>query len=178
MKWQASQARRERQSLPAWAWLLAGVALGILLGGAVIWRERVREPSPAPAVSAPPEPVSAPAERRPRYDFYTILPEQAVVVPAEELAPTVTGASAETASAGGAVILQVGSFREGRDAEALKARLALLGQVAHVTPAAIDGATWYRVRIGPIADAHEAEAIRRRLREHGIDSIVLREASR
>jgi cell division protein FtsN len=173
-----SQARRARDPLPGWAWLLAGVGLGVLLGGLVIWRDQAdRAPPPAAETPAADSPV-ADAPRRPRYDFYTILPEQEAVVPSEELARAAELAPAQTAPIpGGAVTLQVGSFRDARDAEAFKARLALLGQVARVVPVEIDGVTWHRVRIGPLADAREAEATRQRLREHGIDSIALRETS-
>lgn len=173
----ASQARRERAPLPGWVWLLSGVGLGVLLGGLVIWRDREGNPSTPPS---PPQQAESttPAARRPRYDFYTILPEQEAVVPSEELARAAELPPAESQGiSGGAVTLQVGSFRDARDAEALKAKLALLGQVARIVPVEIDGATWHRVRIGPLSDPRQAEAARQRLREHGIDSIALREST-
>lgn len=164
--------------MPAWVWLLSGVGLGVLIGGVVIWRDRAASVSAPVSPAMPSEKAPAPPERRPRYDFYTILPEQESVVPSEELARASESAPAPGAAfAGGAVSLQVGSFRDARDAEALKARIALLGQVARIVPVEIDGATWHRVRIGPFRDAREVEATRQRLREHGIDSIALRETS-
>ncbi len=177
MNRQAFQARRERAPLPGWVWLLAGVGLGVLLGGLVIWRDRRGEPSPPPS-PVPQAESTAPAARRPRYDFYTILPEQETVVPSEELTRAAELSPAESPGIpGGAVTLQVGSFRDPRDAEALKAKLALLGQVARVVPVEIDGATWHRVRIGPLHDPRQAEAARQLLREHGFDSIALREST-
>jgi cell division protein FtsN len=180
-----SQARRGSQPLPAWLWLLAGVVLGLLLSGLVLFRDfgSGDQPRPNPAAAAPAEleaPVAQddPRERRPRYDFYTILPEQEVVVPREELARQATQTDpAGTETAGGQrMLLQAGSFREGRDAEALKARLALLGHVAQVVPVTIDGSTWHRVRLGPYDGARQVEEVRRQLAANGVDSIALRES--
>jgi cell division protein FtsN len=184
MSRRGGQARRGSQPLPAWLWLLAGVVLGLLLSGVVLLRDfgRSDQPRPNPDAAAPLEldpPVAQddPRERRPRYDFYTILPEQEVVVPREELARQATQPA--TATEPGSVqrmLLQAGSFREARDAEALKARLALLGHVAQVIPVTIDGNTWHRVRLGPYDNARAIEDVRRQLAANGVESIALRES--
>lgn len=184
MSRRSSQAHRGRQPLPAWLWLLAGVVLGLLLSGLVLLRDygRSDQPRPNPGATAPlePDPPVAqddPRDRRQRYDFYTILPEQEVVVPREELARQATEAPATSAAATGQrMLLQAGSFREGRDAEALKARLALLGHVAQVVPVNIDGNTWHRVRLGPYDNARDVEDARRQLAANGVESIALRES--
>src|SRR5450631_1275016 len=46
-------------------------------------------------------------------------------------------------------MLQVGAYKSGDDADAVRARLALLGLDAKVTAVQSDGATLYRVRLGP-----------------------------
>ncbi len=184
MSRRSSQAHRGSKPLPAWLWLLAGVMLGLLLSGFVLLRDfgRSDQPRPNPDATAPTdleEPVAQddPREARPRYDFYTILPEQEVVVPREELARQATQApAANEPQPGQRMLLQAGSFREGRDAEALKARLALLGHVAQVVPVNIDGSTWHRVRLGPYDNARAVEDIRRQLAANGIESLALRES--
>jgi cell division protein FtsN len=184
MSRRGNQAHRGAQPWPAWLWLLTGVLLGLLLSGVVLFREFRRDdtPRPNPGAAAPAE-LEAPLaqdearERRPRYDFYTILPEQEVVVPREELARQATEPPATTEPASGQrLLLQAGSFREARDAEALKARLALLGHVAQVVPVTIDGSTWHRVRLGPFDNARTVEEVRRQLAANGLDSIALRES--
>ncbi|MDW8478782.1 MAG: SPOR domain-containing protein [Xanthomonadales bacterium] len=101
------------------------------------------------------------------------------MVPNEELERAARGEpAAAEGPASGAITLQVGSFRDPRDAEALKARIALLGEVARVVPVVIDGSAWYRVRLGPFPDPRALEDVRRRLAEHGIEGIALRESAR
>lgn len=120
----------------------------------------------------------APAGNEPpksRYDFFTVLPEMEVVVPEQELAEK--SQPAETAAAPsdtGSYILQVGSFRENSDAEQMKARLALLGISARVQPVTVNGATWHRVRVGPVEGARQADAMRNQLANNGIESLVMK----
>src|SRR3546814_16476965 len=52
-------------------------------------------------------------------------------------------------------ILQAGAFGASGDAEAVKARIALLGLNARVESAVIKGKTVYRVRLGPYGTATE-----------------------
>ncbi len=71
-------------------------------------------------------------------------------------------------------LLQVASFRENRAAEELKARLALQGLKAKVIKSQLkDRGTWYRVRLGPYPDREAAKAVRARLDEAGMDSMIL-----
>jgi len=132
-------------------------------------------------------PESAPVTR-PRFDFYTILPEMEVVIPEEmpsEAAPptsheprpaqvsTIPVAAPAVAGAGG-YILQAGSFRSVADAEALKASLALLGFEANVQRVSINQDTYHRVRVGPYRDREAAGKARARLRNNAVDTLLLR----
>ena len=56
----------------------------------------------------------------------------------------------------------------------MKARLALLGVIARVQTVTVNGATWHRVRAGPVGSAREADDMRTRLAENDIDSLVLK----
>jgi len=71
------------------------------------------------------------------------------------------------AAAAPKMYLQVGSFGNAVDAETQKARLALMGVQAQVTPVRINERTWHRVRVGPYDSRQEAESARARLRELG-----------
>lgn len=186
-----SQARRPNggsAGVPPWIWLLAGVLLGLGLSVFVLMREGAdgaRAPRPNPAAQAPREteaPVAQqaapPKETRPKYDFYTVLAEREVQIPDNELAERAKRESAPV-PAGERLQLQAGAFGDARDAEAVKARLALLGLVARVESGTVNGKAVHRVRLGPYATARELEAAKRQLEDNGIrDAIAIREAAR
>jgi cell division protein FtsN len=91
-------------------------------------------------------------------------------------APTAgSPAAAPTAAADGSrYILQAGSFGSSGDADALKARIALLGLSARVEPAQIDGRTMYRVRMGPYATASELAEAKQKLGNGGLPALAIR----
>lgn len=70
--------------------------------------------------------------------------------------------------------LQAGAFKTPDDADAMRARLALLGLDARVFPTEQGGATLYRVRLGPYGQLDDINRIRKDLAENGIDSQVVR----
>ena len=182
------------------AWFLAGA----VAGGLVTWTVLGRDPA-AEQVRATVERTvghsigveSTKAPPKPKFEFYTLLPEMEVVVPDEDLpaqgaAPAKTSPPAESAATdtessispavekdaqgdtalkAGHYILQVASFRSMKDADGLKAQLTLLGFRPVVQTVAIDSdEKWHRVRIGPYADRDSLEAARVRLRADGHDS--------
>lgn len=186
-----SQARRSGQrSTPAWIWLVAGLLIGLGLSVFLLlrdgWSPRELLPQPNPTAQAPKvkdEPVAQkPEPQRPRYDFYTVLAEREVAIPDAELANRAQREREQTqptpaqpdAAAEVRYLLQAGAFRQSGDADALKARLALLGLVARVESSQIEGNTWHRVRLGPYASASELESVKRRLGDSGIEAIALR----
>lgn len=62
--------------------------------------------------------------------------------------------------ASGKYQLQVAAFQSLADAKRLASNLRKREHRAHVEEAAVNGATWYRVRIGPFASRQEASAYR------------------
>jgi cell division protein FtsN len=181
------------QPLPFWIWLLAGVVLGLLLAAFALYKDWVPAlrggdgPQPNPQAAAPrggdagvaAEPAK-PADARPKYDFYSVLPEMEVVIPDAEIkaqAEQAPSAVDPTSTAPARLLLQAGSFRSQPDAEQMKAKLALLGQRASVVAVTVNGATWHRVRVGPFASARELDEARRTLADSGINAIALRETN-
>ena len=184
----SSQRRRVKKKpsggIPGWLWLLAGVLIGG--GGAIalMLAGYMPETKPnAPTVDNTPAatPESALVEeqgatdtspKKPRYDFFKVLPEMEVVVPEQELSR-----QAEPSAAGSAqdsFILQVGSFKTAADAEQMKAQLALLGSVATVHTVTVDNATWHRVRIGPFKGARKADEMRRMLSDNQFNALIIK----
>ncbi|MBB1473122.1 MULTISPECIES: SPOR domain-containing protein [unclassified Luteimonas] len=106
---------------------------------------------PAPVAEAQPKPAATPA------------------------APAARSPAAPAVAADGArYILQAGSFGSSSDADALKARIALLGLSARVEPAQIDGRTMYRVRMGPYATASELAEAKQKLGNGGLPALAIR----
>jgi cell division protein FtsN len=177
--------------LPFYVWLLAGVVLGLGFAGFALYKDWVPalrggdgpQPNPQAAAARGGDPGVAaepakPAETRPKYDFYTVLPEMETVVPDAEIAAEAAKPPAATPEppADARLFLQAGSFRSQGDAEQMKARLALLGQRATVVAVTINGTTWHRVRVGPFGNARELDDARRTLADSGVEAIALREA--
>jgi len=179
--------RRRGKGAPGWAWLLAGLIIGLFVAFLVFLEstsERDADQEVAIEMPLPEEPdvreerkqqsPVVPPARKPRFDFYTILPEMEVLVPEREI----TGMPREgvkQVEKPGTYILQVGSFREDAKADELKARLALLGFESSVQTVTInDRETWHRVRVGPFNQLSELNAARARLKTSDINAVLLK----
>ncbi len=100
------------------------------------------------------------------------------VPPAAVVAPPAAPPGPAPEAAGEArpsYLLQAGAFRSSSDAEAMKARLALIGFEAKLLTAEVNGQTMYRVRIGPYAQLDTMNRARARLAENGIEASVVRQ---
>ncbi|SAI66532.1 cell division protein FtsN [Bordetella ansorpii] len=71
--------------------------------------------------------------------------------------------------------LQAGAFRGQQDAEALRARILLLGMPVSVQRAESNGSQINRVRVGPFAKLDDMNRARSRLGENKIESTVVRQ---
>lgn len=71
-------------------------------------------------------------------------------------------------------ILQAGAFAASGDAEAVKARIALLGLGARVESAEVQGKTVYRVRMGPYGTASELAEAKRKLASGGLPALAIK----
>jgi cell division protein FtsN len=71
-------------------------------------------------------------------------------------------------------VVQAGAYRTSADADAQKAKLALLGLDAKVSERDQAGRVVYRVRLGPFSDKSAAERIRAQLESNGIDNTLVR----
>jgi len=133
--------------------------------------------APAPARSASPAgpaPTDAQTaiEAPPRFDFYRILPGVDQPVTDDELRRRSAEARGSTQDL---LFLQAGAFRNPKDADNLKARLALMGLEAGIQTAALgEKGTWYRVRLGPFDDPEALGEVRSRLVDSGIDAAPIK----
>lgn len=157
-------------------------------------------PDARPADATGEEPIAA-DDPGTRFDFYTLLPGDGVAMSDEELAESARAEEAATAEPAGGddapatpeepvsdepdpappggdgarYVLQAGAFAKAGDAEAVKARIALLGLSARVEPATTEaGQAIYRVRLGPYASAADLADAKRKLADSGLPSLAIR----
>lgn len=119
------------------------------LGDLIASLGKTDTPTPAPRASAP------------------------VPVPGTE-APATASKPAVAANTQTTYYLQAGAFRSEDDAEAVKARILLLGLPVVVQKAQSNGNTINRVRVGPFKGIDEMNRSRARLGEEKIESSVVR----
>jgi len=187
----AKRRRKDQSSsgdYPGWAWMLFGLLIGLSVAFAIYINGRnARAPSQPVAreaasmeqatESATPPPVEVPVTSdepaKPRFDFYSMLPNFEVIIPEQE--PDVsTDTTVQAVVEPGVYVLQAGSFTQHADADRRRAQLALQGIESTIQRVTIDDKTYHRVRIGPIDDLEQLNVVRTRLREADIDVLRIR----
>lgn len=114
-----------------------------------------------------------PKPPKPRFQFYTVLPEKEVIIPESEVkARKQEEKQGKAPTVGEVYMLQIGSFKTMAEADRLKAQLAMLGVEAKIETAQIGTATWNRVKVGPFASMASADKTRGVLRQNNVDSVV------
>lgn len=187
----------KRKAAPGWVWLLSGLAVGLFIAFLIYLNKLpasrhslhlTKELSTLAksaaqdarsvkkeALAKAPDAQAKDAHKGINFDFYNILPEMEVPVPDNE--PQAKGLP-PTPVAPGTYVLQVGSFRSAKEADARKASLALLGIVCSVQNVTINGTdTWHRVRIGPISDMNKLDQVRGTLKQNNVRFVLFREKS-
>jgi cell division protein FtsN len=180
---------QRKEQKPGWVWFIAGLLVGVFVSGLIWLKVTPSGPLlPQQAGSVKKKPAKAkpkeaqPDTPKPRFDFYTILPEMEVVVPDPVEEPEIktveaTGvaeSSPKPANAAAGYMLQMGSFRNYADADRLKASLALVGIQAEIQRVSIKGGdVYHRVRSGPY-DRVQVNALRAKLKQKKISSLVIK----
>src|SRR5690606_35089505 len=113
------------------------------------------------------------AAQRQRERDAAALAEPAAPAAAPAAATPATAAAAPAAD-GARYLLQAGSFSAHGDAEALKARIALLGLSARGEEGTANGKTVYRGRMGPYATATELAEAKQKLGNGGLPALAIR----
>lgn len=166
----AATSRRAAPATSPWRWYLAGVASGLVLGLALYLVTLPAGPGEIDERTAA-ETVSQ-APPKPRFDFYTMLPEQTIdveVEPAEVAQPR--AAAAESAEV---YLLQAGSFRQREDADRRRAELLLLGLEPQVEESSSDNGRWFRVFLGPYDSRSSMSRARGLTAGQDIDTLLLK----
>lgn len=104
-----------------------------------------------------------------KFDFYTLLKETEIIVPEGE-----ERQSAPKPEENYSYLLQVGSFRNAKDADSLRAQLIILNLNANVETVGQNGDKWHRVLVGPFPNTSKMASARAKLAENRIDSLLLK----
>ena len=88
-------------------------------------------------------------------------------------APTPTPVQPSESKGVTAYIIQAGAFTDVNDAEAQRAKLAIMGVDVRVSVTEKDGVKYFRVRSGPFRDKASAQATSKRLTQAGVDNTVM-----
>lgn len=177
-----------RKGAPGGLWLVLGLVLGAFV--AFLWhlwelRQDARHATPvaatAPAAAGTPAggkgggEAGKPAGQEPRFEFYTLLPNQEVM-PGSRPAPAQPAATPAKPEEGPAFLLQAGSFRSEAEADKRRAAILLLGMpVKVVKVAGKPGESWYRVVVGPFKGKQAASDARASLKGSGVEALVIKQ---
>ena len=178
--------RKSKSLVPSfWVWAMVGLIVGLFVAFLVFIKVSPEQPlneEVALDIPAEPEIRETPKARKepspppkPRFDFYNLLPEMEVLVPEEEIKGTPTREGVKRVEKPGTYLLQAGSFRSRKQADQLRAKLALLGMETSIQTVSINSKqSWHRVRVGPFNNLRDLNQARSLLKKNGIDAILIR----
>lgn len=127
-------------------------------------------PDPASVSSQPVAPVTATAKPETKAET-----RPKASASGDPLGDLVKAKSAEASAAESFnYFVQAGAFRSPSDAEAQRAKLAMLGWESRVSEREQNGRTVFRVRVGPFAKRDDAEQLKVKLEGAGVDSALVR----
>lgn len=167
---------------------LAGVSL---VPNSAAPAERVAVPVADSELNATDQERAQPA-KKPRFEFYSLLPEAVVEVQEEAEVPVVESSSSTTlknteqstplastrrdtpAANATQYVLQAGSFKSHSDADRLRARLLLMGLEASIEKVRLSrNDNRHRVHVGPFAARSDMLDARKQLTQARIDTLLL-----
>ena len=191
-----SKGKGKSGGMPGWIWAILGLSFGLAIA-ALVYITRPSQPMPGQAAmarvdaktaaadadeekasSSKPEPaankkgaIKLPPKEKPRFTFYDILPGQEVVVPSSVAA----AAGKPVPGDDGVYVIQVAAYRTQEDADAQKAKLALIGMESRIEKITIDGKdTYFRVRVGPEKSLAKAHTLMARLEQNGVQAVLIK----
>ena len=181
------KSAKKSKSNRAWMWFVVGLLVGVagtlfaefqeyFSAEGVVQAVREVTHSNAPKASAKKQKQEPEIKKkRPRFEFYTMLPEMEVAVPEHELTRANANATQQPENGDVTYVLQAGSFRKLAQADRLKAELALIGMPAQIQTVSIEGdGKWHRVRVGPFTNLQELNEARSELQSNGLKVMVLK----
>lgn len=177
----APRRNRPKSQVPGWVWLFTG----LVLGGFIVFLARLTDvdvpeqpqqktTEPAPKVADEPKPEKQDTPK-PRFDFYKLLRESEVIVPATEPSESQANNDQTQEASKDEFILQVGSFRKSSEADSLRAQLLLLNLDAYTEQVTLNNnEIWHRVLVGPFNNQSRLASARATLVSNDYHALVLK----
>ncbi|QIL90848.1 SPOR domain-containing protein [Microbulbifer harenosus] len=176
--------RPQSSGKPAWVWFVLGNFVGGFAVFIFLLSDLKTEKTKVTGTGKSAPQAQAPAEAKPKFDFYKLLEESEVkVAPPKNqqvrVRETDNGAGNKPAEKEEAqpdlvYILQAASFRDKEEAERLRAQLMLANLDVKVESATDSRGTWHRVLVGPYTNRSKVAKARSILAEHRLMPLVLK----
>ena len=159
----------------------SGLFFGLFLSFAIFtWKDQINlsferaknftVSEPAPAES--PKSLASKKTEKNNPTFYKFLSTEEVPLPRSALKKQEDTIMPEIGS--DKFYLQIGSFKNLADADARKARLALMGIITRIEETANrEGGKWYRVQLGPVSRL-SARDLRAKISKEGLEVLVMK----
>lgn len=168
----SNTTRNSSQGTSGWRWYGFGLLTGFFLSFLLYLGSL---PPIGEVAGDPQQTAAAPAEPpRPRFDFYTLLPNQSITDGVEVEVEPAKVAQPRTGSSTEMYLLQAGSFRQRDDADRRRAELLLLGLDPKVEETTGDNGRWFRVYIGPFGSQSSMAKARSLTAAQDIDTLLLK----
>lgn len=161
--------KKQSPAISGWRWYGAGLLSGLFISLLLYLGTLAPEP---PAGEEAQQAAAEPAPPKPRFDFYTVLPEQTIEVEADP--EQVARNRAQQTQGAEFYLLQAGSFRQRDDADRRRAELLLLGLEPRVEETQGDNGRWFRVYLGPFDSRSKMAKARSLTAAQDIDTLLLK----
>ena len=164
--WDPNSPLRSRASAKAAAQAAAAASTPAASGSVTSTRAAATAPDPKAAAASAPKVAASKPEKTD------------TAKPAASADPLGDLAKAKAAESGGAdpydYFVQAGAFRTQADADAQRAKLAMMGWEARVSEREQNGRPVFRVRVGPFAKRDDAAVLKDKLDDTGVESALVR----
>ena len=154
----------QKKSTSLWVWAVLLLLLGSFVAFVLFLDQELVNKGNARS----PQTVQPSSVNKPTIDFYTVLPQREVEISISDEERAAIDNPSINKEIFGQTILQVGSFQSAREADSLKAQLALLGLEASVKSALVNDDTWHRVQLGPFGSETNLSRAKNLLIENSI----------
>lgn len=168
----AARGKSANQRISGWRWYSAGLLSGLFLSFLLyLGTLPGGSGTGSPAGSGEQAAEQEQAPPKPRFDFYTVLPEQSIEVEAPAAEPSRNTTSPAPKSY---YLLQAGSFRQREDADRRRAELLLLGLEPSIEETNGENGRWFRVYLGPFDSRSKMSRARSLTAAQNIDTLLLK----
>ena len=154
----------------SWQWYSAGLVSGMCLSFLVYLGTLSQVPTLVASSQTDSQPTAS-EPPKPRFDFYTLLPERTMDVEPDPVETRKTHTKSKPTEF---YLLQAGAFKQRADAEARRAQLLMLNLEPRIEETSSDNGRWFRVYLGPYQSRSRLNKARSLTAGENIDTLLLK----